>query len=169
MIRILTRKLIIKKLKFKEAMYRFNQLEKLLDSIVNGKEGDDDDPNLVFDLGDYLLIFSRDEGSYIGYLNCVAHDNYDRTSVNYRQNFEFELPLIHINHFLLKHIDVNKRDTHFLLSFPSSYDIVSIEDVYNTLVEKIHAEPKFFPAFLPGVLNKELPINSPGNTKKIKL
>lgn len=148
----------------------FNQLEELLDAIVDGKDVDDECPNLVFDLGDYLLIFSKDEKSYMCYLDCAAHDNYDSKSANYRQKFEFELPLVYINNFLLKHIQEPKQKTHFLLNYPIAEDIESVENFYNNLVEKINLTPKFFPAFLPGLFSKDLPINDiNNNSKKLKL
>jgi hypothetical protein len=151
-------------------MYKFNQLEKLLDAIVDGKKSDDENPNLTFDLGDYLLIFSRDEGSYMCYLDCVAHDNYDRKSANYNKKFEFELPLIYINYFLMKHINESQINTHFLLTFPPAYNMEPLEEVYTALIEKINSEPDFFPAFLPGVLNKEMPINEDKlANKKLKI
>jgi hypothetical protein len=149
-------------------MFKLNKLEKLLDSIVDGKKPDDENPNLVFDLGEYLLIFSRDDDSYMCYIDCAAHDNYDIKSANYRQKFEFQLPLIHINNFLMKHIGEPQHNSHFLLTYPKSYNIESLDDVYNNFSEKINSEPKFFPAFLPGMLNEELPIKNT-YTKKPKI
>jgi hypothetical protein len=114
-------------------------------------------------------MFSRDEDSYMGYLDCAAHDNYDRKSANYRQKFEFELPLIYINNFLMKHIQEPLQYTHFLLAYPRADNIESLDDIYNSLIEKINTSPNFFPAFLPGILNKELSVNSDSGTKKLKI
>jgi hypothetical protein len=150
-------------------MYKFNKLEKLLDLIVEGKKADDGEPNLTFDLGEHLLIFSRDDDSAMCYLDCVSHNSYDKKMARYNEKFEFELPLIHIHHFMMKYIDDSKKYNHFLLTYPPSTHTEDLDEIYNNLIEKINITPEFFPTFLPGVLNKELPVNAESTTKKLKI
>lgn len=158
-------------------MYKLNKLEKLLDSIVEGKKADVL-PNLTFDLGEYSLIFSRDEDSAMCYLDCVFHRSYNDKMAKYDEKFDFELPLIHIHHFMMKHISIGIKNNnlnielinnHILLNYPRATYTENLDDVYNNLVEKINITPDFFPAFLPGILNKELPLNEDNATKKLKI
>jgi hypothetical protein len=146
-------------------MKQFNKIENLLEKIVDGVYRYTDGTSLLFTLNrnsknEIQVHISKYE------IIPQVELNFIKVREDKDNQFKFDLPLSYIHKFIIR----NGGDkNYYALDDSKKLTDFEIDNVYNQLVNKVNDFHKFYPIFLPAILDDEMKTNKNKQKKKLKI